>query len=426
MSVVVSTAREPSTLDTLARRLLRSRLERLTQGRLTLRDAGATLHFGEQVAGTAPVATVYVHERDFYRAVAFGGSIGAAESYARGDWSADDLTGVIRILVRNRDVLDELETGLARLAAPLRRALHWMNRNTRAGSRRNIVAHYDLGNEFFALFLDPTMTYSSAIFEHADMDLHAAQLAKIDRVCRKLALEPADHLLEIGTGWGALAIHAAREYGCRVTTATISPSQLAIARERVAAAGLGSRIDVQLRDYRELTGQYDKLVSIEMIEAVGHQYYERYFRKVGSLLRPQGMMLMQAITIADQHYEAAKRSVDFIQRHVFPGSTLPSITAIVRATTRASDLRLFHLDDIGDHYATTLRLWRERFLAHRREIRALGHSEPFCRLWEFYFSYCEGAFAERALGDVQMLLVKPGNRRAPLLQPLELDWRNRP
>jgi cyclopropane-fatty-acyl-phospholipid synthase len=407
-------ARAPRTIDVVARRLLCSRLERLRLGRLTLRDAGTTSHFGHAAAGTDLAATVHVHDAAFYGAVAFGGSVGAAESYARGEWSADNLTNVVRVLIRNREVLDDLETGFARLASPVRRVLHSSSRNTRAGSRRNIEAHYDLGNDLFALFRDPSLTYSCALFERAHMSLEDAQVAKIDRICRKLALVPTDHLLEIGTGWGALALHAAREYGCRVTTATISPSQYAVARDRVRDAGLEDRVQVQLSDYRDLTGVYDKLVSVEMLEAVGHHFYDAFFRKASDLLRPDGSMLLQTITIADQQYEAAKRSVDFIQRYIFPGSTIPSVAAITQSVARASDLRLFHLEDIGPFYARTLREWRERFLAGRARIRALGYSDQFIRMWEFYFCYCEGGFEERALGDAQMLLTKPGTRRNPV------------
>jgi cyclopropane-fatty-acyl-phospholipid synthase len=405
-------------VDELCKRLLTARLRRLRRDCLILQERGAAHSFGRPSTPELQ-ATIQVHEPAFYSAVALGGSIGAAESYARGEWTADDLTAVVRILARNRDVLDDMERGLARFAAPARRAFHWLNRNTRAGSRRNIEAHYDLGNEFFALFLDESLMYSSAVFEGGGGDLHSAQLAKLDRVCRKLQLRPSDHLVEIGSGWGSLAIHAAREYGCRVTTTTISPAQYALACERIRAAGLADRVEVLLADYRDLRGRYDKVVSIEMIEAVGWQYYETYFAKVSQLLAPDGLALIQSITIADHRYEFARRSVDFIQKYIFPGCTIPSIGALCNAVMRASDLRLFHLEDIGPHYARTLRLWRERFLSRRCDMHALGHSEEFCRLWEFYFSYCEGGFEERAISDVQMLLVKPENRRAPLLTPLQ-------
>lgn len=411
---------KPHFLDGIAERGVRRRLSGLVHGTLTLCDASRVDHFGKRTSRRAqPLsAALRVHDSRFYSEVAFGGSIGAGEAYMQGYWSVDDLTALMRILLQNRDVLDGMETGLARVVAPLQKVLHWTARNTRRGSRRNIQAHYDLGNDFFQLFLDPTMMYSSAVFEKSDMTLEQASVAKLDRICRKLVLKPGDRVMEIGTGWGGFAIHAARHYGCHVTTTTISPKQHQLARERVAAAGLNGQIDLLLTDYRDLTGQYDKLVSIEMIEAVGHQYYDAYFRKCSELLKPAGAMLLQAITIADQRYEAAKRSVDFIQRHIFPGSCIPSLTAISAAVTRVSDMRLFHLEDIGPHYATTLRLWRESFNANFTQVRALGYSENFIRMWEFYLSYCEAGFIERAIGDVQMLLVKPSARPEPIVPSL--------
>jgi len=261
------------------------------------------------------------------------------------------------------------------------------------------------------------MMYSSAVFERPDMTLEEAQIARLDRICHRLDLRPSDHLLEIGTGWGGMAIHAAKHYGCRVTTTTISRRQFELARERIRAAGFEDRITLLLKDYRDLEGQYDKLVSIEMIEAVGHQYYDTYFAKCGALLKPDGLMLLQAITIADQRYEQARKSVDFIQRHIFPGSCIPSVTAMTNAITRASDMRLVSLEDIGPHYATTLRIWRENLFRNLEQVRALGYPESFIRMWEFYLCYCEGGFAERAIGDVHMLLAKPDNRRAPNAPP---------
>lgn len=408
----------PSIVDRYARKAVLAQMANMTSGSLLIREGARVTAFGNRSAPTDLQAVVQVHDCAFFTAIALGGSVGAAESYARGEWSADDLTCVVRLLIQNREVLERMETGLARVAAPLRHALHWLNRNTRSGSRRNIQAHYDLGNDFFAQFLDESMTYSSAIFESEGASLHDAQLAKIERACVKLDLQPSDHLLEIGSGWGALAMHAARKYGCRVTTVTLSPAQLSLARERIAAAGLSDRIQVLLADYRDLGGHYDKIVSIEMIEAIGHRQYAAYFAKASQLLRPQGMMLVQAITIADHLFAEAARSVDFIQRYIFPGSALPCVSALCEAVMRASDLRLFNLEDIGPHYARTLRMWRERFQSRRQDLRALGRTEEFCRLWEYYFSYCEGGFEERVLGDVQMLLVKPGNRRSPILTPL--------
>jgi cyclopropane-fatty-acyl-phospholipid synthase len=410
---VPGTTPKPRFLDGLAARAVQARLAGLRDGRITIVEGDARHQYGASTARFPLDATIHVHDPRFWSEIAFGGSIGAGEAYMLGCWSTDDLTALVRILLRNREVLDGMETGLARLTAPMQKALHWLNRNTRAGSRRNIAAHYDLGNEFFALFLDPTMMYSCAIFERPDMTLEQAQIARLDRVCAKLDLKPTDHLLEIGTGWGGMAIHAARRYGCRVTTTTISREQYDLARERVAAAGLADRVTLLLEDYRDLRGRYDKLVSLEMIEAVGHQFFDTYFAKSGRLLKDDGLMLLQAITIADQRYESARRSVDFIRRHIFPGSTIPSITAMLASITGNTDMKLVDLEDIGPHYATTLRRWRENFLTNLDAVRALGYPERFIRMWEFYLCYCEGGFEERATGDVQMLLAKPGNRRPP-------------
>lgn len=402
-------------LQACARRLVFSRLQRLAIGRLTIVEDGVRHEFG---GNDGLHAVIRVHDARFYGDIAFGGSVGAGEAYMLGYWSAADLTHLIRLMALNQEVMDTLEGGFALLARPLLKLLHRANRNTRDGSRRNIAAHYDLGNELFRLFLDSGMMYSSAVFEHPDMTLEQASIAKLDRICRKLALDSDDHVVEIGSGWGGFAIHAARHYGCRVTTTTISQAQYALATARVEAAGLSDRIIVLLKDYRELQGEFDKLVSIEMIEAVGHQYYDEYFRTCARLLKPDGMALIQAITISDQRYDAARRSVDFIQRYIFPGSCIPSVTALLASATRASDLRLFHLEDIGPHYARTLAAWREAFFRNLAQVRALGYPEEFIRMWEFYLCYCEGGFEERVLGDAQLLLVKPGNRRSAVLPTL--------
>jgi cyclopropane-fatty-acyl-phospholipid synthase len=399
-------ARQSPAQSRLAERLVRRRLTALEHGALTV--DGETYGHATDRCGLA--ATVRVHDARFWAEVAFGGSVGAGEAYMLGYWDADDLTAAMRILLQNGEVLDSLETGLARLAAPLRKLAHWAARNTRRGSRRNIAAHYDLGNEFFALFLDPTLMYSSAVFERPDMTLEEASRAKLERICRRLDLAPGDRVLEIGTGWGGFALHAAGRYGCHVTTTTISEAQYRLARERVAAAELDDLIEVRREDYRDLAGRYDKLVSIEMVEAVGHEYLDAYFAKCSALLEDHGMMLLQAITIQDQRYDAARRSVDFIRRHIFPGSCIPSVASICGALARASDLKLFHLDDIGPHYAITLARWRDNLARNAAAARALGLTEAFLRKWEFYFRYCEAGFAERTLGDVQALLVKPGAR----------------
>lgn len=410
-----STATSITALQDLGRSALLGQLRKLTIGSLTVIEGGRTHCFGEREPGAALKATIEVLAPQFWADAAFGGTVGAGEAFIHGTWRCDNLTALIRIMVVNREVMNGMERGLAWLTAPTRRVLHWLNRNSKEGSQRNIAAHYDLGNDFFALFLDPTLAYSCGIFEREDSTLHEASLAKFDEICRKLDLQPGDHLVEIGTGWGGLALHAAQRHGCHVTTTTISKEQYAHSVARVKAAGMEDRITLLLKDYRDLeppagSGGFDKLVSVEMIEAVGPQYLDTYFAKCASLLKPDGAMLLQAITIQDQFYEQALKSVDYIQRFIFPGSFIPSVTAITHSVTRATDMKVSHLRDIGPHYATTLRMWREAFFSHLPEIRALGLPETFIRMWDFYFCYCEGGFAERQLGDVHMLLTKPGWR----------------
>ena len=405
---------KPSSLDGLGRRFVLRRLEGLSRGRLIVRDGGDEFVYGQPRGESDLTVEVSIHDRRFYGDMAFGGSLGAGESYMQGHWSCDDLTELIQLLLRNRETLDGMEGGTARLTEPLQKLFHWINRNTREGSRRNIAAHYDLGNDFFKLWLDPTMMYSSAIFQRPDATLHEASVAKLDRICRKLNLKPTDHVIEIGTGWGGFALHAAANYGCRVTTTTISREQYELARQRVEEAGLSDRVRLLLDDYRDLDGQYDKLVSIEMIEAVGHQFLDTYFAQCSRLLKDDGAMLLQAITIQDQRYKNALKTVDFIKRYIFPGSFIPSVGAISDSVVRSSDMKIFNLEDIGPHYATTLRCWRENFFEKIEEVRAQGYPDEFIRMWEYYLCYCEGGFLERAIGDVQMLLTKPGCRREPL------------
>ena len=404
-------------LDRALRTRLFGQMRALRECRLTIVDALGTTELGiaDVEATDLLAATLIVRSPDFYRAVATNGSVGAGESYIDGDWECDNLVAVIRMLVRNRDLLDAMEGGLARLGGLAMRAWYALRRNTRRGSRENISAHYDLGNEFFRLFLDENLMYSSATFASPDESLESASRRKLDRICRKLALNPGDRVIEIGSGWGGFALHAAEHFGCHVTTTTISRAQYDLARERVSAAGLSERIDVRLEDYRDLTGRYDKLVSIEMIEAIGHQYLDTYFAKLGALLEPDGMALIQAITIEDHRYAQALRAVDFIKRHVFPGSFIPSVSAMLGAASRRSDLKLFNLEDMGPSYAQTLAAWHERFDRARVQVRALGYDEAFIRLWDFYLAYCEGGFRERSTGCVQMLLVKPGCRRPQYL-----------
>jgi cyclopropane-fatty-acyl-phospholipid synthase len=406
----------PTGLAGLARKLVLARLTRLQVGQLTLHEGGRLHLFGRP--GDPLRATVTIRDPQAFPAIAFGGTIGAAEAYADGLWDADDLQATIRIVVASGDGGDWLDEGLGRLGGLVHRLRHRARRNTRDGARANVAAHYDLGNDFFSLFLDDTMTYSCAVFEHDGQSLHDAQLGKIERICRKLDLQPGQHLLEIGTGWGALAIHAARHHGVRVTTTTLSRQQHEVATARVKAAGLESRVKVLLSDYRDLEGSYDRVVSVEMIEAVGWEYYPAFMRVLAERLVPDGLGLVQAITLPDHRYEASKREANHINRIVFPGTCIPSTTALLQAASTTGDLRLFHLEEIGPHYATTLRRWRERLLARWEEARSQGRDERFLRTFEYYLASCEAAYAARYLGNVQLLFAKPGSTRAPILPKL--------
>ena len=398
-------------LVTLARRLLCAQLARFRDGEILLRDGESQWRFGARTAACDQAATVEVLHPRFYVDAVFGGTTGAGAAYIRGHWRCSDLVALTRIFCANHAAMESLDRRWTLPARAALRLFHWLHGNTRGGSSRNIVAHYDLGNDFYRLMLDETMAYSCGIFASESTTLAEASRAKFEAACRKLALTADDHLLEIGTGWGGLAMHAARHYGCRVTTTTISNEQHDHAREAIARAGLQDRITLLKRDYRDLDGQYDKLVSIEMIEAVGAPWLDTYLAKCASLLKSSGAMLLQAITIQDQRYEAQLRTVNFIQRYVFPGSFIPSVDAISDSLRRVTDMKIFHLEDIGPHYARTLAEWRRNFHASLAAVRKLGFGDPFLRLWDFYLASCEGAFAERHLGDVQLLLAKPGCRR---------------
>jgi cyclopropane-fatty-acyl-phospholipid synthase len=403
---------ELGSIDRWLRTRLLERLSSLRHGTLVISDALGEVRLGDaDPEPGAPVARLRVHDLDAYARIATGGSVGAAEAYMDGLWSCDELVDLVRLLVLNRDLLDAMEGGMARVSGWLLKGVHALRRNTRAGSKKNIAAHYDLGNTLFRLFLSDDLMYSSAIFASPMETLEQASFRKLERIGRKLDLKASDHLVEIGTGWGGMALHAAQRFGCRVTTTTISKEQHALATERVAGAGLSDRVTVLLEDYRDLTGTYDKLVSIEMIEAIGHQYLDTYLAKCASLLKPDGLALVQAITIEDHRYERALGDIDFIKRHIFPGSFIPSISAITNAMARSTDLRLVSQEDFGTSYALTLRRWRERFMANLAEVRTLGYDERFIRMWEFYLAYCEGGFLERSIGVSHLMFAKPMNRR---------------
>jgi cyclopropane-fatty-acyl-phospholipid synthase len=405
-------------IDRLSRKLFFALIKDFKIGKLTLVEKNQQYTFGQLSKMGSLQATIHVHHPRFYTSTVFGGSIGSAEAYMAGLWSTSHLTDVIRLVILNQKMMEKMDKGWSWLSDPVHRLYHYFRRNTLKGSKENIVVHYDLGNDFYRLFLDKTLTYSCGIFENENSTLEDASIAKYDRICRKLQLCPEDHVIEIGSGWGGFSIHAAKNYGCRVTTTTISDEQYDLAEKRIAASGLSHRIRLLPKDYRHLGGKFDKLVSIEMIEAVGHHYLDSFFQICSRLLKANGMMILQAITIVDQMFDAHKRSVDFSKRYIFPGSCIPSIHAMMCSISRKTDLKLFHLEDITPHYVRTLAEWRKRFFDRIDDVRAMGFSETFIRMWEYYLCYCEGGFAERYIGDVQMLLTKPMCRREPLLPPL--------
>ncbi|MEL7498189.1 MAG: cyclopropane-fatty-acyl-phospholipid synthase family protein [Planctomycetota bacterium] len=370
-------------------------------------------------------ARVFVSDSEMYRRIMLGGTIGAAESYMARQWSTDNLTALIRIMIRNLDHFSQLEKGWARLKNAWHFVQHLFRHNSVENSKRNIHEHYDLGNDFYRLFLDETMNYSSGLFQKDDLSgatssakatMQQGSLQKMDSICRKLQINSLDHVLEIGTGWGAMAIFMAQNYGCRVTTTTISQEQYRLAQQRVEAAGLEDRVTVLLEDYRNLEGQYDKIVSIEMIEAVGHQYYDQYFKKCNSLLRNDGAMLLQAITIGEQNYEYHIRHVDFIGKYIFPGGSLPSVSALTQSVGRVSRMRMLYQEDLTPHYQRTIELWRIEFMRRLNDVRSQGFSESFIRRWHFYLCYCEAAFAERRVHCTHVMFAKPACKLDPYIQ----------
>jgi cyclopropane-fatty-acyl-phospholipid synthase len=398
------------------RRIVLNRLQRWQSGCLTIVDGGQEFVFGNR--NSVARATLRVHDRRFYQRVASRGGLGAAEAFMDGLWSSDDLVKLIRLCIRNPQVATGLDRGLASIAQRIAKWQQWLRRNNRANSKKNIHSHYDLGNDFFRLFLDDTLSYSCAIFDSPDATLREASLAKIDRVCRKLELGPDDHVVEIGTGWGALATHMALEYGCRVRTTTISREQAAVARERVRDQCLEDLVTVDLEDYRDLQGTYDKLVSIEMIEAVGREYLDTYFQKCSRLLRPDGLMVLQGIVMRDQLAARHAAGVDFIGKYIFPGGWLPSVAAIADSVARVTDLRIIALEEVSRHYMQTLQAWRERFWQRIEDVRRLGFDDRFVRMWDYYLQYCEAAFAERQVNVVQIVLAKPCYRVTMTERPL--------
>ncbi|MDA8694132.1 cyclopropane-fatty-acyl-phospholipid synthase family protein [Pseudomonadales bacterium] len=393
-----------------ARAAIRKNLASMRRGQLVLEENGEKTVYGDLSEDVSLVAELTIIDDAMYSAVAFNGVVGAGESYMEGYWTSPDLVKVIRFFVINMQSLDALDNQRSWLSRIGMRVLDRVNRNTILRAQKNISAHYDLGNDFFSLFLDQSMMYSSAVFNDDSASLYDASTAKLETICQQLKLNANDHLLEIGTGWGSMAIYAAQNFGCRVTTTTISKEQYEYALERVTALGLNDKVTVLMEDYRKLTGRYDKLVSIEMIEAVGRQYFSEYFGRCADLLKPNGLMLIQAITIADQRYEQATRAVDFIQRYIFPGGCLPSVNIIGHHVASDTDMMIVSLKDIGRDYALTLERWREQFMDKLETVRSQGFDERFIRMWEYYLCYCEGGFRERAISTVQVVMAKPEYR----------------
>ena len=363
-------------------------------------------------------ATIEVQNPKMYLDIVAKGLNGSADAFIKGWWTCDNLTNLVRIFTRNRDAANKFESGIANIAIWIMKLSHSCRRNNLKESLRNIHAHYDLGNDFFSTFLDDTRMYSCAIFSKPESSLHEASITKIDRICKKLNLSPADHLLEIGTGWGGFALHAAKNYGCRVTSTTISTEQFVFTENLIKENGLQDQVTILKKDFRQLDGQFDKLVSIEMIEAVGYKLYKTFFQKCSQLLKPEGLLVIQAITITDNLFEESKDFIDFIKQYIFPGSCIPSITALCNAAT-SSDIKLFHLEDITPHYARTLKEWRINFLKNNKQVKDLGFTNAFIRMWLFYLCYCEGGFIERQIGNIQMVFTKPLCRRDPIIPALE-------
>ncbi|AOT10574.1 SAM-dependent methyltransferase [Pseudoalteromonas luteoviolacea] len=394
-----------SFLTKMCKALVLKALEQITWGQIKLIDGSQEYIFGDENSLDSTV--IHVESSQMYNKFALGGSVGAGESYIEGQWSCSDLTKLIEIFVVNQDVLDAFEKKFALVSGLFNKITHFKNRNTKSGSKKNIVAHYDLGNDLYSSFLSEEMLYSSAVYPTHNASLEQAQQHKLKEICEQVDLQRTDHVIEIGTGWGAFAIYAALNYGCKVTTTTISEEQHAYVREKIIELGLQDQITLLKDDYRELNGKFDKLVSIEMIEAVGHEYLSGFFEKCSSLLKPNGVMLIQAITIACQRYHHYLKNSDFIQQYIFPGGCLPSITEMSKQICSSTDLVVHSVKDIGLHYAKTLFDWRERFDKAWPSLDNQKFDQRFYRLWEFYLCYCEGGFKQRATSAVHLVARKP-------------------
>ena len=404
----VKTPKKSTFLTSIFKSGLQKKFKNLKMGHISINDGDETFSFGD--GSSDEKVSVDIHSQEFYVMTGSGGALGIAEAYVAGYWSSDDVVKLFQIILRNRDILLSLEKGFAKLVKPINKMIHRGRQNTLKGSKENILAHYDLSNDFYKLWLDPSMTYSCAFFNNDSVTLEEASIEKLDRICRKLDLSEDDSVLEIGTGWGSFSIHAVKNYGCKVTTTTISDAQFDYARSRIKDEGLESKITLINKDYRDLDGKYDKIVSIEMIEAVGYEYIPDYFSKLSSLLKNNGLVALQGITYNDQNFEVYKNSVDFIKKYIFPGSCLISIAQIIDVIKKDTDLAMVDMEDITKHYAVTLSRWRKNFMDVIPKVKEMGYSQAFINMWEFYFLYCEAGFSERNIGDVQMIFAKSGSR----------------
>ena len=397
-----------SRMTSFFKSVLFRKLRGISSGELTIIDGNNKHTFGN--SSSKLKAELEVFSQEFYVFLGSGGTNGAAEAYTAGYWGSNNLVGLIQLIIKNKDTMMGLESGMARLANPITKFIHKQRQNTLQGSKNNILAHYDLSNDFYKLWLDPTMTYSSGVFSKKDASMQEASVEKLDRICRKLNLSSKDHVLEIGTGWGSFAVHAVKNYGCKVTTTTISDNQFQYASELISREGLKDKITLLSKDYRELEGVFDKVVSIEMIEAVGAEYVPGFFEKASSLLKKNGLMALQGITYNDPDFDAYKNSVDFIRKYIFPGSCLVAMPQILNAIKEKTDMVMVDSEDITQHYARTLEIWREDFQKVLPQIKELGFSESFTRIWNFYLVYCEAGFLENLIGDFQFVFAKPDSK----------------
>jgi len=404
----VAKSKKSTYLSSIFKKGSLKKLKYLRYGFIEIHDARDVFSFGDSKSTDKVI--VKIHSPEFYVFLGSGGVTGVAESYMAGYWSADNLVLLLQILMKNEEILLSLDSGLAKFISPVNKLIHWTKQNTLKGSKKNILAHYDLSNDFYQLWLDPTMTYSCGYFQDSSVSLEEASIEKIDRICRKLKLKNTDHVLEIGTGWGSFSIHAAKNYGCKITTVTISDAQYDYTSKMISEMKLESQINILNKDYRKIKGEYDKIVSIEMIEAVGHQYIPQYFSKISSLLKTDGLVAIQGITYNDQNFEKYKNSVDFIKKYIFPGSCLISIAQISDVIKNHTDLAIVDMEDITKHYAETLCRWKKNFMSVLPEVKKMGFSEAFIKMWEFYFVFCEAGFLERNIGDVQLVFSKAGAR----------------